>query len=149
MNISFDLDNTIIPYKDEFETENRNFFAKMFGVEKIRKGTKQLFLELKNNGHSIHIYTTSYRSKFKIRWMFFCYGISVKSIVNQTDNIKQLKKLKVNSSKYPIAFQFDIHIDDATGVGMEAEKFNFKAIIINTKENNWIEKVKNGVEEMS
>ena len=37
MNISFDLDNTIIPYKDEFETENRNFFAKMFGVVKKRK----------------------------------------------------------------------------------------------------------------
>ena len=51
MNISFDLDNTLIPYSDEFETEKRNLFAKLIGIEKIRKGTPKLFKELQKEGH--------------------------------------------------------------------------------------------------
>lgn len=63
LNISFDLDATLIPYNNEFETENRNSIAKLFGIEKIRKGTPLLIKELQNEGHTINIYTTSYRKK--------------------------------------------------------------------------------------
>ena len=62
MNISFDLDNTLIPYSNDFETEKRSFIAKLLGVEKIRKGTQKLIFDLKKEGHQIHIFTTSYRS---------------------------------------------------------------------------------------
>lgn len=142
MNISFDLDSTIIPHGNEFEIEKRSLIAKILCVEPIRKGTVALFRELQSNGHSVHIYTTSYRSKWKIRQMFWHYNISVKRIVNQSTNIKILSKSNISSSKYPPAFNFDIHIDDSEGVGMEADRFNFYSIIIKPSDDNWATTIK-------
>jgi phosphoserine phosphatase len=65
MNISFDLDSTLIPNGKEFETENR--IAKLFGIAEMRKGTRELISDLQNQGYKIHIYTTSFRTKTKIR----------------------------------------------------------------------------------
>jgi len=42
MQISFDLDGTLIPYNNEFPTEKRSWWAKLLGIEPIRKGTKTL-----------------------------------------------------------------------------------------------------------
>lgn len=75
----------------------------------------------------------------------FYYGIKVNRIINQTENQKLLKYLKINASKCPVAFNFDIHIDDSKGVGIEAEKHNFRAIIIDPSEKNWVEKIKIGI----
>jgi hydroxymethylpyrimidine pyrophosphatase-like HAD family hydrolase len=142
MNISFDLDSTLIPNGKEFETEKLGGIAKLFGIEEIRKGTAELIAELKNNGNKVHIYTTSFRTKRKIRWTLKYYGISVDRIVNQTENQRELKRRNINSSKFPPAFDFDIHIDDSEGVGIESERHNFIAIIIKPCEKNWIEKIK-------
>jgi len=142
MNISFDLDSTLIPNGKEFETEKISRIGKLFGVEKIREGTRELISDLQKEGHKVHIYTTSFRTKNKIRFTLFYYGIRVNRIINQTENQKKLKSLKINSSKYPIAFNFDIHIDDSKGVEMEAEKHNFRAIIIEPSEKKWVEKIK-------
>jgi len=145
MNISFDLDSTLIPNGAEFETENRSGIAKLFGIEEIRKGTRELISDLQNQGHKIHIYTTSFRAKGKIRLTLKYYGIKVNRIVNQTQNRRALKSRNISSSKYPPAFDFDLHIDDLKGVGIESERFNFKAIIIKPTDKNWIEKIKHGV----
>ena len=128
MNISFDLDNTLIPNGKEFEIENRSGIAKLFGIEKIRKGTRELISDLQNQGHKIHIYTTSFRSKRKIRWTLKYYGIKVNRIINEKQNRKILKSRNINSSKFPPAFDFDLHIDDLKGVGIESERFNFKDV---------------------
>ncbi|WP_271768101.1 hypothetical protein [Aquimarina algiphila] len=146
MNISFDLDSTLIPNGKEFETEKRNGIAKLFGIEEIRKGTSELISDLQNQGHKIHIYTTSFRTKRKIRLTLKYYGIRVNRIVNQTENHKVLKSRNINSSKYPPAFDFDLHIDDLKGVGIESERFNFNAIIVNPSDKNWIENIKSGIE---
>lgn len=63
MNISFDLDGTLIPYDEEFEIEKRGFVGRFLGIDKIRKGSRDLILILQNKGHSINIYTTSFISK--------------------------------------------------------------------------------------
>ena len=141
MNISFDLDSTLITGGNEFTTEERSLLAKSIGVERIRKGTSKLISELQNKGHKIHIYTTSFRKKRQIRFTLRYYGVKVNKIVNQVENQKTLKKLKIYASKYPTAFGFDIHIDDSKGVGMESEKYDFKAIIIETSDENWVEKI--------
>ena len=146
MNISFDLDGTLITNGNEFETEYRSKIAGLFSVEKIRKDTSKLISLLENNGHRIHIYTTSFRSERKIRRNLKYYGIKVNKIINQTENKRILKEHKNNSSKYPPAFGFDIHIDDLKGVGIESEKYKFKAIIIEPTDNNWIEKILNDIE---
>ncbi|WP_299247490.1 HAD family hydrolase [uncultured Aquimarina sp.] len=145
MNISFDLDSTLIPNGKEFETEKRNRIAKLFGIEEVRKGTSKLISDLQNQGHKIHIYTTSFRSKTKIRLTLKYYGIKVNRIVNQTENQRILKTLNIYSSKYPPAFDFDIHIDDLKGVGIESERFNFNAIIVEQTDKNWIEKIKSEI----
>ncbi len=146
MNISFDLDSTLIPKGKEFETEKRNGIAKLLGIEEIRKGTAELISDLQGEGHKVHIYTTSFRTKGKIRWTLKYYGIKVNRIVNQTENQKVLKSRKINSSKFPPAFDFELHIDDLKGVGIESERFNFKAIIIEPIDKNWIEKIKKGIQ---
>jgi len=145
MNISFDLDSTLIPNGKEFETENRNGIAKLFGIEEMRKGTRELISDLQNQGHKIHIYTTSFRTKRKIRLTLKYYGIKVSRIVNEKENRKVLKSRNINSSKFPPAFDFDLHIDDLKGVGIESERFNFKAIIVEPTDKNWIEKIKSGI----
>lgn len=145
MNISFDLDSTLIPNGTEFETENRSGIAKLFGIEEIRKGTSELILDLQNKGHKIHIYTTSFRSKRKIRRTLKYYGIKVNRIVNEKENRRILKSRNINSSKFPPAFDFDLHIDDLKGVGIESERFNFKVIIVEPTDKNWIEKIINGI----
>jgi hypothetical protein len=141
MNISFDLDSTLIPNGNEFDTEKANLITNLFGLEKIRKGASSLIASLQNQGHEIHIYSTSFRSKTRIRFNLFCYGIKVGRIINQEKNQKTLKSLNIYSSKYPPAFGFDIHIDDSKGVGIEAERFNFKTIIIEPTDTNWVETV--------
>jgi len=147
MNISFDLDSTLIPNGKEFETETRSVIAKFFGIEEIRKGTQELVTDLQNQGHKIHIYTTSFRSKRKIRWALRYYGIEVNKIVNEKENRRVLKSRNINSSKYPPAFNFDLHIDDLKGVGIEGKRFNFKTIIIQPTDKKWIEKIKSGIEQ--
>ncbi len=145
MNISFDLDSTLIPNGTEFETENRSTIAKLFRIEEMRKGTRELICDLQNQGHKVHIYTTSFRTKRKIRFTLKYYGIKVSRIVNEKENRKVLKSRNINSSKFPPAFDFDLHIDDLKGVGIESERFNFKAIIVEPSDKNWIEKIKNGI----
>lgn len=97
MDISFDLDSTLIPNGKEFETENRNIIAKIFGIKEIRKGTPQLILELQNQDHRIHIYTTSYRTKRKTRNTLRYYGIKVNRIINETENRRVLKSMNINA----------------------------------------------------
>ena len=145
MNISFDLDSTLIPNGKEFETENRSGIAKLFGIEEMRKDTRKLISDLQSQGHKIHIYTTSYRTKRKIRLTLKYYGIKVDRVINEKENRKVLKSRNINSSKFPPAFDFDLHIDDLKGVGIEGKKFNFKVIIVEPTDKNWVEKIKNGI----
>lgn len=146
MNISFDLDSTLIPNGKEFATENRSRLAKLLGVEEIRKGSAKLLPELQHRGHKVHIYTTYFRSGRKIRRTLWYYGIKVNSIVTQTQNVKMLRALNIQASKYPVAFGFDVHIDDSKGVGIEGEKWGFKTIIIDPQDDAWEEKIKQLIE---
>ncbi|MGX1929938.1 HAD family hydrolase [Flagellimonas sp. 2504JD4-2] len=145
MNISFDLDSTLIPNGKEFETEKRNGIAKLLGIEEMRKGTAELISDLQRQGHKVHIYTTSFRTKGKIRRTLNYYGIKVNRIVNQTENQRVLKSRNINSSKFPPAFDFDLHVDDLKGVGIESERFNFRAIIVEPTDKNWSEKIKSKI----
>ncbi len=149
MNISFDLDSTLIPNGEEFETENRSSIARFLGIEEIRKGACELITELQSEGHNVHIYTTSFRTKRKIRRTLRYYGIKVDRIVNQTENQRELKARNINSSKFPPAYGLDIHVDDLTGVAIESERYHFKAIIVEPDDENWTEKIKREIQLIS
>lgn len=139
MDISFDLDGTLIPLNQEFPTMPQSFGAKILGVEPIRVGTLELMAELKSMGHSIHIYTTSLRRRAKIRRTFRHKGIRMAKVITQKENLKALSSLNISASKYPPAFGFDVHIDDAAGVGIEGNRLGFRTIIVDPLDSNWTE----------
>jgi len=135
MKISFDLDDTIISTK--FSLEKESLWSKIIRSERIRVGTIILFKQLREQKHEIYIYTTSYRSKIKIKLMFLSYGIPIDFVVNQQLHEKRVKKRGKNVSKFPPEFDIDIHIDDSLGVQMEGKKFGFETIIVSVDDENW------------
>lgn len=141
MIISFDLDDTLIPGTKRFDTEPQNLFHRALGLEKIRRGTIDLFRELKSRGHTIYIYTTSFRPATKIKMTFFSYGIPVDYVINQQKHNGKLKENRTRSSKYPPAFGIDIHIDDSPGLTIEGERLNFKTIIIDEQDKEWVQTI--------
>ncbi|MBT31785.1 MAG: hypothetical protein CMO01_19170 [Thalassobius sp.] len=142
MKISFDLDDTLIPAnREEFPTEDKTLLQKLFGVEFIRKDTIKLLRKLKSQGHTIGVYTTSYRSKSKIWFQFYSYGFHLDFIINEKLNRKEISKAKVYATKYPPAFGIDVHIDDSVGVGIEGERYQFNAIIIKKDDADWCSKL--------
>lgn len=148
MIISFDIDNTLIPYSDEFEIEEKTLFAKILRAEPIRKGTIELFKELENRGHEIWIYTTSFRSPLSLKKTFKCYGLNPSKIINEKINQKQLKQNSCNASKNPKLFGIDIHIDDSKGVEIEGKKYGFKTIIVDINDKKWTDKIKEELERL-
>ena len=145
MNISFDLDDLLIPGTKQFETERQSFLTKMFGTEKLRLGTIDLFKNLKSQGHQICIYTTSLRTPYKIMLTFLLHGLSVDGIFNKTLHDKKIKDLGLRCSKYPPMFGVDIHIDDSEGVKIEAKRHDFKVLIIAETDVNWTATVMQGL----
>jgi len=137
MTISFDLDDTLIPGAKTFETERQTVLQRLLGLEEIRLGTIELFRELRSRGHSINIYTTSFRSTSKIKLMFYLYGVPIDKVVNQKRHDDELKENRGRSSKFPPAFGFEVHVDDSPGLRIEGEKYNFKTIIIEENDKDW------------
>ncbi|MDM1529833.1 hypothetical protein [Myroides odoratimimus] len=136
MIVSFDLDDTIIS-NVRFPLEVEPILAKILGVERVRFGTIALFKELRNTGYKIYVYTTSYRSAFEIRLMFWCYGISIDYIINQQLHEKILGSKSKSVSKLPSELGIDIHVDDSLGVQREGDKYGFNTIILDTDDVEW------------
>ena len=127
-------------FKD-FSDRRTKLAAKTIWNRKIRKGTIELFKELKLREHIIYIYTTSFRPSLKMLLTFHLYGIPVDRFINQGHHDKELKENRNRTSKYPPAFGIDIHVDDLPGVRIEGERHNFRTIIIDPRDNNWIQTV--------
>jgi len=140
MRISFDLDDTLIA-KKRFPLEKESFVAKLLGAERLRLGTITLFKALRSKGHQIGVYTTSYRSKTKIKRMFWAYGLSVDYVVNQQLHERTLGKRSKSISKYPPAFEIDLHIDDSLGVEREGELYGFNTVIVAMDDLQWMDKI--------
>lgn len=142
MKISFDLDDTLIPaQRGDFEVEKRSFLQRILGVELLRKGTADVFQELITQGHTVGIYTTSYRSIFKIKLMFWSYNIRPHFAINEKVNRQILNKRNIKSSKYPPAFEIDWHIDDSQGVAIEGKRLGFEVLVLKKDELFWEQKI--------
>lgn len=57
--------------------------------------------------------------------------------INQQRHDSQLRENKIRASKFPPAFDIDVHIDDSPGVRIEGERFNFKTIIVDEHDKDW------------
>jgi len=141
MKISFDIDNTLVPYSDEFEVEQSTSILNLISREQLRVGTKKLFNKLEDEKHEIWIYTTSFRPIWKLKVLFAKYGLYPKGFINQKINQAKLKQNNSTSSKNPKLFNLDLHIDDSEGVGMEGEKYGFDTVIVNPSDSSWANNV--------
>jgi hypothetical protein len=148
MKIAFDLDSTLIPNGDEFETEKhlKTLFSILFGGEKLRKGTREIFDFCKKQNWETWIYTTSFRSPLYIKKIFWLNDIKLNGIINQK---KHSEVVTVNSSKFPPHFGIDWLIDDSKGVEMEGLKFGFNVIQINSDDDNWVDIIKEKLTEIN
>lgn len=141
MVISFDLDETLIPYSNEFEVEEKTVMARLTKAENIRKGTIELWRQLEDKGHKIWIYTTSFRSSISIERTFKSYGLHPSKIINGKINQKELAINNCSASKNPKLFGIDIHIDDSEGVKIEGEKFGFNVVNVSPNNADWTETI--------
>ena len=103
--------------------------------------------QLKDDGHQLCIYTTSYRSTTYIRCLFWCYGIHLQEIINQNIHDRYFRERQISPypSKHPGVFGIDLHVDDSEGVKLEAEFYNFKVAIVSGENQNWIQPVLDAV----
>jgi hypothetical protein len=141
MRISFDLDDTLICYQPHVPCERRRipFLLRHWFDEPLRRGTPELFHELTRRGWEIWIYTTSGRTERYMRWWLRFYGITLGGMVNEHSHGRLPMAHRV--SKYPPAFQIDLHVDDSEGVRMEGEKHGFRVVVVSPEDPAWSARV--------
>ncbi len=153
MRISFDLDDTLICYNPVVPCEPNRvpFFLRSWFEEPLRRGTVELMQELTRQGHSIWIYTSSYRPPRQVKYWFRFYGIKVDAVINQELHEKVVGRgpLGRYASKYPPAFDIDLHVDDLEGLRLAGEERGFRVIIVSMNDESWAERVLEAVQEFT
>lgn len=140
MKISFDLDGTLIPLgKGGFPVERKTPLQKVLKVEPLRVGAMGVFKALKAAGHKVGIYTTSFRSQRMIRLWLWAHGIKADFIINEQVAGPILRQGQISASKYPPAFNIDLHVDDLPGIAMEGECFGFEVLLVDPETKNLTE----------
>lgn len=152
MQISFDLDDTLVCQQNHIPQDPNPIpcFLKPWFREPLRAGTGQLMTTLKEQGHTVYIYTSSYRATFYIRCWFWLYGIELKRIINQTVHNQSVQENLGRDcpSKAPHWFGIDLHIDDAEGVQQEGKKFGFQVCRISPQNEYWVTQVLEAVQKL-
>lgn len=141
MRIAFDLDNTLIRCEYDFPLEKpaRRLWTKLLGGESLRQGIGELVAHCRQYGWEVWVYTTSYRSAWHIRKLFWLHGISLDGVVNQQRHDRQAQ---ARCTKHPPSFGIDLLIDDSEGVRIEAQRHNFRMLVVSPSDDQWVEKVK-------
>lgn len=143
--ISFDIDDTLACQLDHCDVEPSRlpaFVHRLLG-EPLRLGTRSLTRELRRQGCSIWVYTSSGRTPAYIRRWLMLYGIHVDGVVNSVVHNRALEArgLANSPSKFPPAFDIDLHVDDSEGVQIEGRDHGFRVVVVNPQDENWAQKV--------
>lgn len=141
MRIAFDLDNTLIPYQNEFPTEIRNWHQRLFNTERLRYGTPALLKKIQREGHEVWIYTSSMRSAGHIRRTFRSYGLRLDGVINFQIHHKTLGARASQFSKFPPAFGIDLLVDDVPGIWDQLDRMGCEALIVSVQDLAWDKKV--------
>lgn len=145
MRIAFDLDNTLIRCGHDFSLEKpqRRIWAKLLGGEQLRHGIKELTDHCRQRGWEVWVYTTSYRSAWHIRRLFWLHGIGLDGVVNQQ---RHDREAMARCTKHPPSFSLDLLVDDSEGVQMEGERHGFQVLVVAPEDVQWAEKVRAALE---
>ncbi len=150
MRIAFDLDDTLIPGRFSFEVEPTpaGLLRRWVCAEPLRLGTVELFRALRQHGHQVWIYTTSFRTPLSTRILFWGYRAPIRGVINQDMHTKRMAAIGEGykaCAKYPPAFGIDVLVDDCEGVLMEGRKRNFQVIPVTPDDCEWTAKVLEGL----
>ena len=143
MRVAFDLDNTLIRCGYAFPLERRRFWARLLGGERLRAGIGEVAAYCRQHGHEVWVYTTSHRSGWHIRWLFWRHGIRLDGVVNQP---RHQREARARCSKHPPSFGIDLLIDDAPGVQVEAERHGFRMLLLAPDNAGWVQQVKDALQ---
>lgn len=132
--ISFDIDDTLACQLHHCDVEPSRLPAcvhRWLG-EPLRIGTRSLTRELRRQGCSIWVYTSSGRTPSYIRRWLMLYGIRVDGVVNSVlhNHALTARGLSNAPSKFPPAFDIDLHVDDSEGVRSEGHDHGFRVVVV-------------------
>ncbi|WP_038436672.1 hypothetical protein [Pseudomonas brassicacearum] len=147
--ISFDIDDTLACQLHHCAVEHSKLPAcilRWLG-EPLRMGTRSLTSELRRQGCSIWVYTSSGRTPSYIRRWLLLYGIRVDGVVNSVLHNRALTVHGLSNapSKYPPAFDIDLHVDDSEGVRIEGHDHGFRVVVVHPEDERWARKVLDAV----
>ena len=145
MRLAFDLDNTLIRCGYEFpiSTPKHRIWAKLLSNEQLRHEIKELTDSCRQRGWEVWVYTTSYRSAWQIRKLFWLHGISLDGVVNQQ---RHNHEVQARCTKHPPSFGIDFLIDDSEGVRIEGERHGFRVLVVAPEDAQWAEKVRTALD---
>ena len=89
------------------------------------------------------MYTTSYRSAWRISRLFWLHGIRLDGVVNQQ---RHDREAQARCTKQPPSFGIDLLIDNSEGVRIEGERHGFRVLVVAPEDAQWVEKVQAAVE---
>ncbi len=140
MRLAFDLDNTLIRcgYDFPLATPQWRILAWLLSNEQLRHGIKELTDFCRQRGWEVWVYTTSYRSVWRIRRLFWLHGIRLDGVVNQQ---RHDREVRVRCTKHPPSFGIDLLIDDSEGVRIEGERPGFRVLVVAPEDKLWAGKV--------
>jgi hypothetical protein len=151
MRISFDLDDTLICYREGVPREPRlSWLRRLFvGDEPLRLGARVLMQNLADRGCELWIYTTSNRDPKSLRRWFRYHGVSVAGVINQDMHDRHFRRTRQARppSKNPRAFGIDLHVDDSDGVKIEGERHGFSVVVVSPDDKDWVAQVLQAVAE--
>lgn len=147
--ISFDIDDTLACQLHHCAVEQSRLPAcvhRWLG-EPLRIGTRSLTRELRRQGCSIWVYTSSGRTPSYIRRWLLLYGIRVDGVVNSVLHNQALTVHGMSNapSKFPPAFDIDLHVDDSEGVQIEGVDHGFRVVVVHPEDQHWEQKVLDAV----
>lgn len=137
MRIAFDLDNTLIRNNYPFPLEQPRWplLVRVLRSEGLRQGIVQAASFCRAQGWEVWVYTTSYRSAWYIRRLFWLHGIRLDGVVNQQ---RHDRNARVRCTKHPPTFGIDLLVDDSEGVRLEGERHGFRVLVVQPEDAEWV-----------
>lgn len=151
MRIAFDLDQTLIPWDNEFPVEPSvplPLLAALF-KEPLRQGTVGLLRQLQAQGCELWVYTISTRSSAYLRTWFLLFGIRIGGVINGHRHATEARLTPYrfpNCTKYPPAFGIDLLVDDSAAVMEEGRRYGFPVLHIAPEDMDWTRRVLHAVQ---
>ena len=144
MRISFDLDEVLFVNPADHTCERKLIFPlSLIFRERLRYGTPDLINSLQKLGYEVWVYTSSYRTEFYIKSLFFCYGVRFDGIVNAMRHEKEVQKFSSTRlpQKVPSRYRISLHVDDETVICSYGRELGFDAYQLDAEDADWKEKI--------